>query len=93
MGAAQARDGAGAAAQEVRPDAADPDPARRAGGLLGSITSASGRDWAAAGTNLRYAATHQFGRDAIPARPFLALWPEERGEIEADAANWLLRGI
>ena len=61
-------------------------------GLLGSITSASGRDWAAAGTNLRYAATHQFGRDAIPARPFLALWPEEREELEADVRNWLLAG-
>ena len=59
-------------------------------GLLGSVTSASGPDWAAAGTNLRYAATHQFGRDAIPARPFLALWPEEREELEADVRNWLL---
>ena len=34
----------------------------------------------------------QFGRDAIPARPFLGLWPEERGEIEEDAREWLLRG-
>lgn len=61
-------------------------------GLLGSITSASGRDWAAAGTNLRYAATHQFGRDAIPSRPFLALWLEEREEIVEDVRNWLLAG-
>ena len=64
----------------------------RRGDLLRSIASDSGRDWAAAGTNLVYAATHQFGRDAIPAWPFLGLWPEERGEIEEDAREWLLRG-
>ena len=59
------------------------------GDLAGSITAAHGRDFAAAGTNVAYAPTHQFGarkgqfgrtaRGApipwgdIPARPFLGL--------------------
>ncbi len=34
------------------------------------------------GTNLVYAATHQFGRGAIPARPFLGLSGENIREIE-----------
>jgi len=33
------------------------------------------------GTNMEYGATHQFGRDEIPARPWLGLAPFERKEI------------
>jgi len=33
------------------------------------------------GSNMEYAATHQFGRDEIPARPFLGIAPFERDEV------------
>lgn len=33
------------------------------------------------GTNRIYGATHQFGRDAIPARPFLGISDADEGEI------------
>jgi phage virion morphogenesis protein len=33
------------------------------------------------GTNMEYGATHQFGRDEIPERPWLGLAPFERKEI------------
>lgn len=35
------------------------------------------------GTNRIYAATHQFGRGAIPARPFLGLSENDEGEVLA----------
>lgn len=41
------------------------------GGLAASVSSAAGADWASVGAAKVYAATHQFGREAIPARPFL----------------------
>jgi phage gpG-like protein len=41
------------------------------------------------GTNVQYAATHQFGRGKIPARPFLLVHDEDRRE----AASILLRHI
>lgn len=40
------------------------------------------------GSNLEYAATHQFGRDKIPARPFLGLSPQDHQEIRAIIAEW-----
>jgi phage virion morphogenesis protein len=33
------------------------------------------------GTNVEYAATHQFGRGAIPARPYLMVQPEDYTEF------------
>lgn len=33
------------------------------------------------GSNMEYAATHQFGRDDIPARPFLGFAPFEEKEV------------
>ncbi len=58
------------------------------GRLAGSITGAHGPDFAAAGTNVVYAAVQQFGGRAgrggaaeIPPRPFLGL--SARGEEEA----------
>jgi len=39
--------------------------------LKNSVVSSSGSDRAEVGTNMIYAATHQFGRDAIPAREFI----------------------
>ena len=48
---------------------------QRTTNLLNSILPDSGKDFAAVGTNVIYAASHQFGRKNknIPARPFLGL--------------------
>jgi phage virion morphogenesis protein len=51
------------------------------GRLRNSITARSDSDSAEVGTNVIYAATHQFGRGAIPARPFLVLQDEDEDEI------------
>lgn len=42
------------------------------------------------GSNLEYAATHQFGRNEIPARPFLGLAPFERKEVIAIIQDHIL---
>lgn len=41
------------------------------------------------GTNTPYGATHQFGRGAIPARPYLGFAAEDITEIEAIALDFL----
>ncbi|MFV0678997.1 phage virion morphogenesis protein [Ottowia sp.] len=43
----------------------------------------------AVGTNLIYGATHQFGRDNIPARPFLGLSDADRAELLEITLDWL----
>ncbi|OJU91376.1 MAG: phage virion morphogenesis protein [Burkholderiales bacterium 66-5] len=40
------------------------------------------------GSNLVYAATHQYGRGGIPARPFLGLSTTDRQEITAIVTDW-----
>ena len=40
------------------------------------------------GSNAPYAATHQFGRSTIPARPFLGLGTHDRTELQAIIADW-----
>ena len=40
------------------------------------------------GSNAPYAATHQFGRGTIPARPFLGLGTHDRTELQAIIADW-----
>lgn len=68
---------------------------QRSGDLARSILA----DWddttAVAGTNLGYAADHQFGVEErkLPARPFLGLWPEHRGAIERDVADHLAAAL
>ena len=64
--------------------------------LLRSIQRDAGRDHAAVGTNLVYAATHQFGREfgrgnPIPARPFLGFTPDTTREL-VDAVRRHLAG-
>lgn len=51
------------------------------GRLRQSISFRSDMTSAKIGTNLIYAATHQFGRGAIPKRPFLWLSPAARENI------------
>jgi phage virion morphogenesis protein len=53
----------------------------KTGRLRNSIVPRSDSDSATVGTNVIYAATHQFGRGAIPARPFLVLQDEDIDEI------------
>ena len=40
------------------------------------------------GSHLEYAATHQYGRAAIPARPFLGLSSQDHQEIRAIIQDW-----
>lgn len=54
------------------------------GRLRNSISQRSGRDFAEAGTSVIYAATHQFGRGNIPARPFL---PLRNGRVDLPPAQ------
>jgi len=57
----------------------------------GSPAFRAARDEVQVGSNLIYAATHQFGDPArnIPARPFLGLSTDDRTEILALAQAWL----
>ena len=61
---------------------------QRSGDLATRILADWDADSAVAGTNLVYAATHQFGSGDdgrnIPARPFLGVWPEHREAILDD---------
>ena len=68
---------------------------QRSGDLANRITSAWDDDSAVAGSNLIYAATHQFGsaRRGIPARPFLAVWPEHRDLIKQEVVQHLSRAV
>lgn len=40
------------------------------------------------GSNLKYAATHQFGRGNIPPRPFLGLSDQDKRKIDAIIRSW-----
>ena len=58
----------------------------RYGRLRGTLTYQAGPKEVRIGTPLIYGATHQFGRGAIPARPFLGLSAEDRNDL-LDALN------
>ena len=51
-------------------------------GLLGSIQQYVSGDVVTVGSNMVYAAIHQFGGRGIPARPYLGLSEQNRREIE-----------
>lgn len=61
------------------------------GDLLDSLTAFADAQVAGWGTNMKYAATHQFGRDAIPARPYLGVSDENLTELLDIAERWLDR--
>jgi phage virion morphogenesis protein len=70
----------------------------RSGALLNSITKDVGRDHVEVGSNLLYAATHQYGRTSgrgapIPARPYLAVQPEDEPHIAHALEQYLMEGI
>ncbi len=65
------------------------------GNLKNSITAAFDNDSATVGTNLEYAAIHQFGGMAgrgrkvkIPARPFLSLTPQDEEDVIDDIQTY-----
>lgn len=60
------------------------------GRLRRSIWIKSGKNYVEQGTNLIYAATHQFGRGKIPARPFLVINPDTMEEIIETIADYLM---
>jgi len=90
-------------------DDADGNPRRKAGKILtqdgflrNSCHADAEEDSVLFGSNMVYAATHQFGRGAIPARPFFPVTPEgdlvdDEGtpagelaaEIDATIADWI----
>ena len=53
----------------------------QAGGLFGSLTYRPNASGVEIGTNKVYAAHHQFGGTALPARPFLGLSADDRADI------------
>lgn len=53
----------------------------REGTLLDSIAFEVGNDAVTVGSNMVYAATHQFGRGNIPARPFLGVSAQNLDDI------------
>lgn len=68
--------------------------------LMESITSEYNNDEVIVGTNEPYAAIHQFGGKAgrgrkveIPARPFLALTPQDEADILEDVQDYFQRLI
>ncbi|MBI4822655.1 MAG: phage virion morphogenesis protein [Nitrospirae bacterium] len=73
----------------------------RTGALRASIAQYFDSRRAGVGTNLKYAAVHQYGeltsikgrRALIPARPFLKLTDEEMGEITNVINDYLLGGL
>lgn len=61
------------------------------GGLFASLTSEVSGATLAIGTNKVYAATHQFGRGAIPARPYLGISEADRKQIAEVFAAFVWR--
>lgn len=66
------------------------------GRLAASVTTTSGKREAVIGSNVVYAAIHQFGgragrglRTQIPARPYIGLTPTDAGEIETAALRFI----
>ena len=62
------------------------------GWLRGSLAvGAISRDSVVVGSPEIYGATHQFGRGAIPARPFLGVSAEDKREIGEELADFVRR--
>lgn len=57
--------------------------------LLGSIQNYGAANQAVVGTNMIYAAAHQFGTDSIPERPYLGLSADNRAEVEELVTDYL----
>lgn len=69
---------------------------RNDGPLLESVQYlVNGGDELEVGSNLEYAATHQYGDDtrSIPARPYLGMSPQDVSDVEGIAVDWLQRRV
>jgi len=69
------------AAARKRGSAAAAKPLIDTGKLRGSITAQANNREVRIGTNVVYAATHQFGSGAIPARPFVLFQDDDEDDI------------
>jgi phage virion morphogenesis protein len=58
------------------------------GNMVGQMTNDYGKDWAEVTVPAIQAATHQFGRGGIPARPFLGVSAEELAEMLEAAQDY-----
>ncbi len=63
------------------------------GELRRSITYEAGKNYVRVGSNLKYAATHQFGRGNIPARPYLGVTQIEKAHILSMCRAYIKRHI
>lgn len=69
---------------------------QKEGGLLNSITHNLNGDEVEVGSNLIYAATHQYGDEEkrkIPARPYLGITPENEADLAQIAEDFLERVV
>jgi len=63
------------------------------GRLFGTLGYRADKDSVRVGTPIPYGATHQFGRDPIPARPFLGLSAADETEVVAIIHDHLHRAL
>jgi len=68
-------------------------PLQDTGRLLNSITKRVTSRSAEVGTNVVYAATHNYGRDHIPQREFMLLQDEDREDIREAIGEYLTKGF
>ena len=59
------------------------------GRLRGTLAYQVGNGWVEVGSPLIYGATHQHGRDAIPARPYLGLSAEDADDIREEILDFI----
>lgn len=65
----------------------------RTGTLIDSIAFEVGDDAVTVGSNMVYAATHQFGRGNIPARPFLGVSAEDIEDIGSTELDFIAKAV
>ena len=63
------------------------------GELRRSIKYEAGDNSVKVGSKLKYARTHQFGRDKIPRRPFLGVTDEEKRHIVQMYRQYVIRNV
>ncbi len=59
------------------------------GRLRGTLAYQVGDGWVEVGSPLVYGATHQFGRDAIPARPYLGLSAGDAADVREEILDFI----
>ena len=59
------------------------------GRLRGTLAYQVGDGWVEVGSPLVYGTTHQFGRGAIPARPYLGLSSEDAADVREEILDFI----